>query len=124
MTLAELRDKANTKLTPVWDAVEKFETRYFTKNGAYKAVPIRKLNIEQSERFDVWARVVADATGFSLQVLVELDGTQYARAKGYGTGQTFAWKTVSVGTLATSDDGPPNSFYIERYENGGKLIAF
>jgi hypothetical protein len=116
MTLAELRDKANAKLTPLWGSVQRLQTKYYQNHGTYKDIPIRKLNIENSERFDVWGRVVADATGYSMQVLVvdEATGDQYARAQGEGTGTTFAWKKVSVGTLPSlPESGLPNSMHVE-----------
>lgn len=127
MTLAELRTKANAKLTPLWESVQRLQNRAFTQNGTYKAIPVRKLNIEQSERFDVWGRVLADDTGYSLQVLVvdEATGKQYARSQGYGTGTTFNWQVVSVELPQLIECGPPNSMLVEKVgENGAKLITF
>lgn len=126
MTLAKLRTKAYNVLTPLWQSIQTFENRYYTKNGTYKSIPIRKLHIPSADRFDVWARVVANDTGYSGQILVEFDGKQYARAQGYGTGTTFDWKEVSLGTLDTTGEsyGPPNSFMVESNTNGGTVITY
>ena len=127
MTLTELRYKANAKLTPLWKSVQLLEEKAYATNNTYKSIPVRKLNIEQSERFDIWGRVVANDTGYSLQVIVfdEATGKQYARAQGYGTGTTFAWKVVDVGTLPSSvDSALPNSLCVERNGNEGTVITF
>lgn len=126
MTLTELRDKANTVLTPLWSSVQIFENNYFHKNNTYKTIPICKLHLPIGTRFDVWGRVVADAAGYSAQILVEYGGKQYARAQGHGTGTTFNWKEVSVGTLGTDGEqsGPPNSMLVESNGTIGKIITF
>ena len=121
LTLPQLREKANARLTPMWTAMQKIQAKYLARTGAYKAVPIRKLHIETSDYIDVWGRVVADgANGYSMQVLVEFEGKQYARAAGHGTGEQFNWKEVSVPSLLTEKDGefegPPNSMKIEDVE--------
>lgn len=126
MTLTELKAKAYATLTPLWKSVVTFETKYYDRNATYKAIPIRKLHLPIADKFDVWGRVLADQTGYALQILVEVNGTQYARSKGYGTGTTFDWRTVNLGTLGTDGeyDGPPNSFVVERTDGGGKIITF
>lgn len=108
-TLAQTRDKANAILTPLYLRVKAMEAKRFASDGAYKAYPLRRLHLPHAGKFDVFGRVVADAKGYSFQVLVVVNGVQYARAQGEGTGVTFPWKVVKVKLPTTEDSCVPNA---------------
>ena len=114
LTLAQLRDKADTFLTPIWLKIRDYELAYYDQNSTYKDFPVRKLQTPADDKVGVWVRVLADSNGFSVQALVEFDGKQYARSQGYGTGTTFAWQEVTGITLPIEETGlTPNSVLLE-----------
>lgn len=119
MTLAQLRNRADAILTPLWQAVRDTELAYYKRFGTYRDVSVRKLHLPAQEKCDVYARVVADNNGFSLQVLAD-DGTnQYARGQGYGDGVTFDWKKVTVDVSNAEGEyaGPPQSMKFMDHED-------
>ena len=110
LTLQQKRAKANAFFNRLYGLL----LSYYQEEG-FHTIPITLINIPRFEEIDVYFRVTGTANNANLDMLVEHDGTQYARRDTVvnGTRNVGTWGVVNVTLPTDLPSAPPYAVQVK-----------